>query len=153
MKKRLFFLFCFAPYAYTMNKSLAKLEDSPLSKEIIQNYLLQFQKEPPSHENSSFENLLKVFIGKSKAENTRIEFKTSYIGRRDDLTTSTKSSLFNKIMEIIQQKSIDESRDIIIDEYTKAQKPRLCNDTKNWHVLCTTRISFHELAVFIHNTL
>jgi hypothetical protein len=66
MKKRLFFLCCFTLHTYTMNKSLMTLEQSPLSKEIIQSYLLQLQKEPPSHHNNNFENIVKALIGKSQ---------------------------------------------------------------------------------------
>jgi uncharacterized protein YciW len=93
MKKRLFFLCCFTLHTYTMNKSLMTLEQSPLSKEIIQSYLLQLQKEPPSHHNNNFENIVKALIGKSQPKQAKIVFQTTFVDEKNNLTNTTRCSL------------------------------------------------------------
>jgi hypothetical protein len=90
MKKRLFFLCCFTLHTYTMNKSLMTLEQSPLSKEIIQSYLLQLQKEPPSHHNNNFENIVKALIGKSQPKQAKIVFQTTFVDEKTLQDVSTK---------------------------------------------------------------
>jgi hypothetical protein len=133
-----------------MNKSLMTLEQSPLSKEIIQSYLLQLQKEPPSHHNNNFENIVKALIGKSQPKQAKIVFQTTFVDEKNNLTNTTRCSLFNKIMDIIQQKSDASGKIIEIDNYTQVQKPKPLGDNKNWRIVCTTKISYQELSDFIH---